>query len=96
MALLVDRDVGEIAVGDQDRLCADVVLGLRQQIGRDPVGIAGIALPPAQADESRLAEMLVECRQAMATHWKPKSLNAMHVRASIIERIDASMRGTEG
>ena len=29
-------------VGDQDRLRAGVVLGLRQQIGRDPVGIAGV------------------------------------------------------
>ena len=28
-------------VGDQDRLRVDVVLGLRQQIGRDPAGIAG-------------------------------------------------------
>jgi len=28
-------------VGDQDRLCVDVVFGLRQQIGRDPAGIAG-------------------------------------------------------
>ncbi len=29
-------------VGDQDRLRAGVVLGLRQQIGGDPVGIAGL------------------------------------------------------
>ena len=28
-------------VGDQDRLRAGVMLGLRQQIGGDPVGIAG-------------------------------------------------------
>ena len=30
------------AVGDQDRLRVDVVLGLRQQIGGDPAGIAGV------------------------------------------------------
>ena len=29
-------------VGDQDRLRAGVVLGLRQQIGGDPIGIAGL------------------------------------------------------
>ena len=29
-------------VGDQDRLRARVMLGLRQQIGGDPVGIAGL------------------------------------------------------
>ena len=29
-------------VGDQDRLRAGVMLGLRQQIGGDPVGIAGV------------------------------------------------------
>ena len=29
-------------VGDQDRLRAGVVLGLRQQVGRDPVGMAGL------------------------------------------------------
>ena len=35
--------VGERGVvGDQDRLRAGVVLGLRQQIGGDPVGIAGL------------------------------------------------------
>ena len=39
---LLDR-VGEIGVvGDQDRLRAGVVLGLGQQIGGDPVGIAGL------------------------------------------------------
>ena len=39
---LLDR-VGERGVvGDQDRLRAGVVLGLRQQIGGDPVGIAGL------------------------------------------------------
>ena len=37
----LDR-VGKLCVvGDQDRLRAGVVLGLRQQIGGDPVGIAG-------------------------------------------------------
>ena len=30
------------AIGDQDRLRAGVVLGLRQQIGGDPAGIAGV------------------------------------------------------
>ena len=30
------------AVGDQDRLRARIMLGLRQQIGGDPVGIAGV------------------------------------------------------
>ncbi len=29
-------------VGDQDRLCAGVMLGLRQQVCRDPIGIAGL------------------------------------------------------
>jgi hypothetical protein len=41
-----------------------------------------------------VAQLLADARQAMAVHWKPKSINALHIRARMIDRLDAALSGT--
>ena len=57
-------------VGDQDRLRGGVVLGLRQQIGGDPVGIAGLSATTSTSDGPAIMSMPTvpnTCRLAAAT-----------------------------